>query len=57
MSYLKRLPVNKLKVDRSFVSELGASIKSDSIVKAIISLAHGLGMSVVAEGVETQTQR
>ena len=57
MSYLQRLPVNKLKVDRSFVSELGASSKSDSIVKAIISLAHGLGMSVVAEGVETQTQR
>jgi diguanylate cyclase len=57
MSYLKRLPVNKLKVDRSFVSDLGASPKSDSIVKAIISLAHGLGMTVVAEGVETNAQR
>jgi diguanylate cyclase len=57
MSYLKRLPVNKLKVDRSFVSDLGASTKSDSIVKAIISLAHGLGMTVVAEGVETKAQR
>jgi diguanylate cyclase len=57
MSYLKRLPVNKLKVDRSFVSDLGASTKSDSIVKAIISLAHGLGMTVVAEGVETKSQR
>jgi diguanylate cyclase len=57
MSYLKRLPVNKLKVDRSFVSDLGASTKSDSIVKAIISLAHGLGMTVVAEGVETNAQR
>jgi diguanylate cyclase len=57
MSYLKRLPVDKLKVDRSFVSDLGASPKSDSIVKAIISLAHGLGMTVVAEGVETKTQR
>jgi diguanylate cyclase len=57
MSYLKRLPVNKLKVDRSFVSDLGASAKSDSIVKAIISLAHGLGMTVVAEGVETEAQR
>jgi len=57
MSYLKRLPVNKLKVDRSFVSDLGASTKSDSIVKAIISLAHGLGMTVVAEGVETMAQR
>jgi diguanylate cyclase (GGDEF)-like protein len=57
MSYLKRLPVDKLKVDRSFVSDLGASTKSDSIVKAIISLAHGLGMTVVAEGVETNAQR
>jgi diguanylate cyclase (GGDEF)-like protein len=57
MSYLKRLPVSKLKVDRSFVSDLGASTKSDSIVKAIIALAHGLGMTVVAEGVETKAQR
>jgi diguanylate cyclase len=57
MSYLKRLPVNKLKVDRSFVSDLGASTKSDSIVKAIVSLAHGLAMTVVAEGVETKAQR
>jgi diguanylate cyclase (GGDEF)-like protein len=57
MSYLKRLPVDKLKVDRSFVSDLGASTRSDSIVKAIISLAHGLGMTVVAEGVETKAQR
>jgi diguanylate cyclase len=57
LSYLKRLPVDKLKVDRSFVGDLGASTKSDSIVKAIISLAHGLGMTVVAEGVETNAQR
>lgn len=57
MSYLKRLPVNKLKVDRSFVSDLGASTKSDSIVKAIVALAHGLGMTVIAEGVETKAQR
>jgi diguanylate cyclase (GGDEF)-like protein len=57
MSYLKRLPVSKLKVDKSFVNDLGANAKSDSIVKAIIALAHGLGMSVVAEGVETTSQR
>ena len=57
MSYLKRLPVSKLKIDRSFVSDLGTSAKSDSIVKAVISLAHGLGMTVVAEGIETKSQR
>jgi diguanylate cyclase (GGDEF)-like protein len=56
MSYLKRLPVGKLKVDRSFVSDLGSSAKSDSIVRAIIDLAHGLNMTVVAEGVETAQQ-
>jgi diguanylate cyclase len=56
MSYLKRLPIGKLKVDRSFVNDLGSSAKSDSIVKAIIALAHGLDMIVVAEGVETVRQ-
>jgi len=56
MSYLKRLPVGKLKIDQSFVNDLGVSAKSDSIVKAVIALAHGLNMTVVAEGVETALQ-
>jgi diguanylate cyclase (GGDEF)-like protein len=56
ISYLKRLPVSALKIDRSFIVDLGTSIKSNQIVKAVISLAHGLDMIVVAEGVETETQ-
>jgi diguanylate cyclase (GGDEF)-like protein len=56
MSYLKRFPVSKLKIDRSFINDLGSNAKNDSIVKAMIDIAHGLGMSVVAEGVETAAQ-
>ncbi|HMK84958.1 MAG TPA: bifunctional diguanylate cyclase/phosphodiesterase [Steroidobacteraceae bacterium] len=56
MSYLKRLPVSKLKVDRSFIADLGSNARNDSIVKAVIALAHGLGMTVVGEGVETSAQ-
>jgi diguanylate cyclase len=56
MSYLKRFPVSKLKIDRSFVNDLGSNAKNDSIVKAMIDIAHGLGMTVVAEGVETTAQ-
>jgi diguanylate cyclase (GGDEF)-like protein len=56
MNYLKQLPVSKLKIDRSFINDLGTGAKNDSIVRAVIALAHGLGMIVVAEGVETKTQ-
>ncbi len=56
MSYLKQLPVSKLKIDRTFINDLGTGAKNDSIVRAVIALAHALGMVVVAEGVETKGQ-
>lgn len=56
MSYLRKLPLDKLKIDRGFVRDLTTSADATSIVKAIISLAHSLRLKVVAEGVETAEQ-
>jgi len=56
LSYLKRFPVDKLKIDRSFVIELPGDAESRAIASAIIGLAHGLGMKVIAEGVENERQ-
>lgn len=56
LSYLKHLPVNSLKLDQSFIRDLPHSAADCAIVRAIIGLAHGLGLSVVAEGVETPAQ-
>jgi diguanylate cyclase (GGDEF)-like protein/PAS domain S-box-containing protein len=53
MSYLRRFPVDVLKVDRSFVDGLGADPSDSAIVAAIVTLAHTLGLKAVAEGVET----
>ena len=55
LSYLKRLPVNEIKIDRSFVMEMEASENDAKIVHATIDLSHNLGLKVVAEGVETET--
>jgi diguanylate cyclase (GGDEF)-like protein len=56
LSYLQRLPIDTLKIDRSFTRELGRSGGADSIVQSIIVLAHTLGKIVVAEGVESEEQ-
>ncbi|HEV2702381.1 MAG TPA: EAL domain-containing protein [Steroidobacteraceae bacterium] len=56
MSYLRRFPIDKLKIDRSFIKDLMTHPDDASIVQAIISLAHGLRLKVVAEGVETAAQ-
>lgn len=54
--YLKRFPVGVLKIDRSFVADLGSNPEGDAIAQAIISLAGALGVRVVAEGIETDCQ-
>ena len=56
LSYLQRLPVDTLKIDRTFISQLTLQAESSEIVGAIITLARNLGMSVAAEGVETVEQ-
>lgn len=56
LSYLNRFPINTLKIDQSFVSDLGLNEDSATIIKSIITLAHNLRLNVIAEGVETEAQ-
>jgi len=56
MAYLQKLPINKLKIDKSFIDNVHLDADSASIAKAIVSLAQSLSLSVVAEGVEIQAQ-
>jgi len=56
LSYLRRLPIHTLKMDRSFIQELERDPNTLSLVRAIVTLAHGLGFEIVAEGVEKREQ-
>jgi diguanylate cyclase (GGDEF)-like protein len=56
LAYLRHLPLDTIKIDRSFVTDLDVQDPNVGIVRAVVSLAHGLGVNVVAEGIETTEQ-
>jgi diguanylate cyclase (GGDEF)-like protein len=57
LSYLRRFPVDALKVDQSFVADLPGDPSAQSVVRAIVSMGHNMGLTVIAEGVETDEQQ
>jgi len=56
LSYLRRFPIDRIKIDRSFVKEIDTNQSDAALARAIVGMAHGLNMQVIAEGVETQAQ-
>lgn len=57
LSYITRYPIDRIKIDQSFIRNLPLDANSEAVANAIIAMAHGLGVEVVAEGVETSAQR
>ncbi len=56
LAYLRRMPIDKIKIDRSFITDMAGSDSDMMIVKTMITLAHGLGKRILAEGVEDENQ-
>ena len=56
LSYLQKMPIDALKLDKSFLQDVGASRSAVALIKGVISLAHSLNLRVVAEGIESDEQ-
>lgn len=56
LTYLQAFPFDKIKIDRGFIHNLDRTLQSPAIIRAMIGLCHALGVTIVAEGVETETQ-